>query len=134
MKQFFHINSWYYSLDGIMAIHVDPKTIQDIMSDIMEEVECAICNSKQTGGKVVLNKLKPGEFEGFLIVIHHDHDENPVCVDIPPRYVKTQEDADAFEQYFVEKISTSNDSIVEVNEIIEDFHQHKTELIGDDQR
>ena len=125
MKQFFHINYKHYALDSVTGIHVEEKDMADIIADMAYELEEAIDKAKRDKKPVTLGKIDPKMCQ-WIIVIDLQGDDS-VYANIPEGYIECPCQVDQFQQYFVEKMASSNEPIIEANEIIEDYNQHITE-------
>jgi hypothetical protein len=121
VKQFINIGGSHYSVDGILAIHNISRKPRDILPDLLNNVVEYIGNIEEEKhiriGSIKIEHL----MDQFALEIIHLSEQNSIIYTIPENSTVDKKSMDILAQFVVEKIATSNEPILELQEIVDEF-------------
>lgn len=125
MKSFIHIGGSYYSIDGILAIHNLIRPAKDILPEMLENVVRYIGDIEaDTGLKIKTIKIQDVN-ESHALEIVHASEEDSILYLIPSNIASSGRELVAAQEFLVDRIASSSEPILEIDDIITEFHTRK---------
>ena len=121
MKQFICIHGIHYSVDGILLIESLKGNAKDILPELVQQI---VDSMDDMDGETHPNvsSIKFENLNAFYLQIIHLGEQDPIRFTLNPVCIRTKDDCNALQQYVVGRIASSNEPILELEDIITEFY------------
>jgi hypothetical protein len=118
MKQFICIKGIHYSVDGILLIENMKSKATDILPELVQQMVESIDDDCHPD----IASVKFENLNAFILQIIHLGEPDPIKFTLSSVFIRTKDDCDALQQYVVGRIASSNEPILELEDIVTEYY------------
>ena len=121
MKQFICIKGIHYSVDGILLIESLKGNAKDILPDLVQQI---VSSMEEVDGEnhPDIASIRFENLNAFALQIIHLGEQDPIRFPLNLVCIRTKDDCKALQQYVVGRIASSNEPILELEDIVTEYY------------
>jgi len=120
MKQFIRVDDDYYSTDGILLIRCEKDDPKDILPSMVQNaIQCMEELENEHGTQI--GSLTLDNLQQYCLVVTHMGEEFDISYPLDEHVVNNDVDADALLQHVVMSVATSDEPVLDLEDIVSHF-------------